>query len=72
MKTVTLRHVTSKAPRHVIFFYDGLAVAKNGEVTLPADEIVHIRTVMGKGYRLTKDGRRIGSHKELDEYIAKS
>jgi hypothetical protein len=72
MKTVTLKHVTHKAPRRVIYFYDGLTVAEDGYVTLPADEIVHIRTVMGKGYRLTTDGTRINTYRELDEYIARS
>jgi hypothetical protein len=70
MKTVSLKHVTHKAPRKFIFFYDGLAIAENGVVTLPADEIVHIRTVMGKGYRMTMDGRKLLSYRELDEYIA--
>jgi hypothetical protein len=72
MKTVTLKHVTHKAPRKIIYFYDGLAVSENGVVTLPAGDIVHIRTVLGKGYRITTDGKRIGSYRELDEYIASS
>lgn len=68
--TVTLKHVTHTVPARYEFFYDGQAVARDGLLTLPAEQVSHLRAAFFRGYQLTQDGRRLASFQELDQYVA--
>jgi hypothetical protein len=69
MDTVTLRHGLQKRGRRVIYFYDGLAVANDGRVTVPVSEVSHVHALMYRGYNLRDDGTRIWDRNQLREYI---
>ena len=70
--TVTLKHAFHTLPERYEFFYDGQAVAKDGLLTLPVDNVNHIRAAFFRGYNLTTDGERLVTFADLDEYIAQS
>lgn len=68
-KTVTLKHSLHTLPERYEFFYDGQAVAKDGLLTLPVDNVNHIRAAFFRGYNLTTDGERLVTFDDLDNYI---
>lgn len=68
-KTVTLKHALHTLPERYEFFYDGQAVAKDGLLTLPVENISQVRAAFFRGYNLTADGERLVTFTDLDEYI---
>lgn len=68
-KTVTLKHAIHALPERYEFFYDGQAVAYDGLLTLPVDDVNHIRAAFFRGYTLTTDGERLVTFDDLDNYI---
>ena len=70
--TVTLKHVTHTVPARYEYFYDGQAVARDGLLTLPAEQVSQLRAAYFRGYQDTPEGKRLANFQELDEYIEKS
>ena len=68
--TVTLKHALHTLPERYEFFYDGQAVAKDGLLTLPVDNVNHIRAAFFRGYNMTPDGERLVTFDDLNRYIA--
>jgi hypothetical protein len=68
--TVTLKHVIHRLPLRIENFYDGVAVARDGLLTLPAEQVQHLRAAFFRGYQDTEDGRRLVDMIDLDQYIA--
>lgn len=50
--------------------YDGMYESFDGLVTLPVDNVNHIRALWFRGYQLTPEGQSIRNFQELDAYIA--
>jgi|WetSurMetagenome_2_1015567.scaffolds.fasta_scaffold1192280_2 hypothetical protein len=69
MSDITLRHSVHSMPVRVEYFYDGLAVARDGLISIPAENREHIRAAFFRGYQDTHDGRRLNDFQELDSYI---
>jgi hypothetical protein len=68
--TVTLRHVNHTLPLRVENFYDGHAVARDGLLTLPAEQVTHLQAAYFRGYQYTPDGKWLADIPSLDRYIA--
>lgn len=68
-KTVTLKHALHTLPERYEFFYDGQAIARDGLLTLPVDNVNHIRAAFFRGYNLTPEGERLVTFDDLDNYI---
>ena len=69
VKTVTLKHGRDRLPMRMEFFYDGQAVARNGLLTLPVDNMVHIKAAFFRGYQYTPEGMWLHTVPEVEEYI---
>lgn len=69
-KTVTLKHFRFRDPKRIVYFYDGLAVAENGLLTLPAEKKVWIdRAFNLLGYNHTPEGQKLFSYNDLRQEV---
>ena len=66
--TVTLRHERLKGNR-IVPFYDGLLVAKDGLLTIPADKPLWIQRAFRTGWNTTPSGQRLWGLRQLDQEI---
>lgn len=71
MKTVTLKHNYHTLPRRAEPVYDGWYEAFDGLVTLPIDNVNHVRALWFRGYQTTPEGQSIRDFVQLDEYLAR-
>jgi len=67
-QTVTLRHTNHILPSRVEYFYDGIAVARDGYLTLPAENKIWLKAAYLRGYQCRPDGTRLEAG-EFDAYI---
>lgn len=69
MKTVTLKHVYHTLPYRFEPVYDGVYEARDGLVTLPIDNVNHVRALWFRGYQQTPEGQSLRNFVELDSYL---
>ncbi len=69
---ISLRHNNHTLPQRVESFYDGLAVAVDGVLTLDSSELTHLQAAYFRGYNTTMDGRRLNGFTDLDAYITET
>lgn len=65
---VTLKHTHHTLPKRIEYFYNGLAVAEDGFLTLPVDNYVWLKAAYLRGYQCRPDGTRLEAN-EFDAYI---
>ena len=70
MQTVTLKHGSFWPRKKLVYFYDGVLVAENGLLTIPANKSNWIARAFNQGYDRTPEGTRLSSHVALKDYIA--
>lgn len=69
-KTVTLKHFRFRDPKRIVYFYDGLAVAEEGLLSLPAEKKVWIdRAFNLLGYNQRPDGTPMFTYGDLQAEI---
>lgn len=69
-KTVTLKHFRFRDPKRIVYFYDGLAVAEEGLLTLPAEEEIWIKRAFNLlGYNETPAGQKMFTLHDLQAEI---
>jgi hypothetical protein len=67
---ISLRHSNHRLHQRVEPFYDGIAVAIDGVITIDSSELTHLQAAYFRGYNTTMDGRRLHGFTDLDAYVA--
>lgn len=67
--TVQLQHMTHRVPKRVETFYDGIAVARDGLISIESHKLSHLRAAYFRGYQRTPDGRWLSGFADLDRYV---
>ena len=70
MQTVTLKHGSFWPRKQLVYFYDGVLVAENGLLTIPATKNQWISRAFNQGYDRKPDGTRLLNHRDLNNYVA--
>ncbi len=68
-KMISLKHLTHTLPFKVEPFYDGLAVAENGVISIDSEQMEHIRAAYFRGYQNTTEDKWLNGFEELKNYV---